>query len=62
MLANPEAADSLDGVHRWWLQPGLRDEAPERVEEALRLLVTEGVLRQVLQEDGRVIYSSGRKP
>jgi hypothetical protein len=61
MRANPDAADSLAGVHRWWLPPGLRDEAPQRVEDAVGVLVAEGVLRQVLQEDGRVIYSSGRK-
>ena len=60
--AHPDAADSIDGIHRWWLVPALRDEAPQRVEAAVAQLVRERVLRQVVQEDGRVIYSSGQKP
>jgi hypothetical protein len=60
--AHPEAADSIDGIHRWWLLPALRDEAPELVEAAVAQLVEEGVLRRVALEDGRVIYWSGRKP
>ena len=59
---HPDAADSIDGIHRWWLVPALRDEAPRRVEAAVAQLVRERVLRQVVQEDGRVIYSSGQKP
>ena len=61
VLAHPDAADSIDGIHRWWLAPALRDEAPRRVEAAVAQLVREGVLRQVVQEDGRLIYSSGQK-
>ena len=57
----PDAADSIDGIHRWWLPPELRDESPTLVETAVARLVDEGVLRRVVQEDGRVIYSSGRK-
>lgn len=57
----PDAADSIEGMRRWWLSPFLRDEAPEFVEAAVALLVNDGVLRQVVLEDGRVIYSSGRK-
>lgn len=59
---HPEAADSVDGIHRWWLEPALRDESPHRVDTAVGRLVAEGVLRRVVQEDGRVIYSSGQKP
>lgn len=58
----PDAADSIDGVHRWWLLPRLHEEPLELVELAVAYLVHEGVLRAIVQEDGRVIYSSGRKP
>jgi hypothetical protein len=62
VLDHPDAADSIDGIHRWWLAPALRDEPPRRVEAAVAQLVRERVLHQVVQEDGRVIYSSGQKP
>lgn len=58
--SHPEAADSVDGIHRWWLDPALRDEARERVLDALERLVGEGVLRRVTLEDGQVIYSGAR--
>jgi hypothetical protein len=61
LLTHPDAADSVDGIHRWWLVPRLRDEGRELVESALRRLVAEGILRRIAREDGRVIYTSGRK-
>lgn len=61
IYSHPDAADSIDGVHRWWLLPLLHEEAREFVEAAVAQLVGEGVLREVVQEDGRVIYSKGRK-
>lgn len=57
---HPDAADSGDGIHRWWLVPGLRDETREHVAAALERLVEEGVLRRVTLEDGQVIYSGVR--
>ena len=58
----PEAADSIDGIRRWWLPAALLDESPVLVEAAVAELVADCSLRRVVQEDGRVIYSSGRKP
>jgi hypothetical protein len=60
VLEHPDAADSVEGIHRWWLAPVLRDEAREHVETALDRLVDEGVLRRVTLEDGQVIYSGAR--
>jgi len=60
--AHPDAADTIDGIRRWWLLPVLQDESRELVADALESLVQEGVMRQVTQEDGRVIYSSARRP
>ena len=58
----PDAADSIEGIHRWWLPSSLHDESPALVEAAVAQLLDEGRLRRVVQEDGGVIYSSGRKP
>ena len=58
IVLHPDAADSIDGIHHWWLPPSLHGEAPAWVEAAVARLVADGVLRQVTQEDGRVIYSS----
>jgi hypothetical protein len=60
--AHPDAADTIDGIHRWWLLPTLQDESRQLVADALDSLVQEGVMRQVTLEDGRVIYSSARRP
>jgi hypothetical protein len=56
VIAHPDAADTLDGIHRWWLLPTLHEESILRVEEAVEQLVAEGVLRSISREDGRVIY------
>jgi len=55
--AHPMAADSADGVHRWWMgaqhaRPGL-----DVVESALELLVERRVLRRLPLGDGTVLYS-----
>lgn len=53
---HPTAADTVDGIARWWLgaqgQPVLI-----HVEAALELLVARGVLDRSVLPDRRVIYS-----
>ena len=56
VIAHPDAADTVEGIHRWWLLPTLHEESIMRVEEAVEQLVSEGVLRSISPEDGRVIY------
>jgi hypothetical protein len=58
---HPEAADSADGIQRWWLPPPLREEPLALVERAVERLVSEGVTRRVVLEDGRVIYANVRR-
>ena len=55
--ANPDAADSAEGIRRWWLPPALAEESPETVEEALDRLVTAGVIQRRPLPDGRVLYA-----
>jgi len=54
---SPDAADSADGIRRWWLPPGLAQEPPEAIEDALERLVAAGVIRRQPLPDGRVLYA-----
>jgi hypothetical protein len=61
VVTHPGAADSIDGIHRWWLLPTLYEESARLVKIAVAQLVSDGTLRQVVMEDGRVIYSGARR-
>ena len=54
---NPDAADSAEGIRRWWLPPALAEESPGTVEEALDRLVAAGVITRRPMPDGRVLYA-----
>jgi hypothetical protein len=56
LRSHPDAADSAEGVARWWL-PSMNVAAsvPE-VEAALEHLLTLGLVRKRTLADGRVIY------
>jgi hypothetical protein len=55
---HPSAADTIDGVRRWWLAdfPCTRPD----VERALQELVDEGELTARILADGSILYS--RRP
>ena len=56
LAAYPQAADSAEGVARWWLAgQGVVATEPE-VESALDLLVQQQRLRRVLLADGNTLY------
>lgn len=53
---HPDAADSADGIARWWL-PSMNVVANVlEVEAALEQLLTLGLVRKQTLADGRVIY------
>lgn len=54
---HPQAADSADGVTRWWLARDGSAPSPSDVEEALATMVERGLLRRVELPDGTVLYS-----
>ena len=58
---NPTAADTPEGIARWWLD---RLEPPEmsRVEAALELLIGRGVLASRMLPDGKLIYACATRP
>ena len=55
--AHPLAADSADGVARWWLGPPHSNVTVEQVERALNLLVSRRALRRLRLMDGSILYS-----
>ncbi len=62
---NPQAADGIEGIMRWWLQEEHRGANRERVRAALALLETSGTVRRTTLKDGHEIYSrspAGQRP
>ncbi len=58
---HPNAADTLEGVRRWWLGASLPDARPELVEQALLLLVAEGSVYRRTLTDGTVLFFAAGK-
>lgn len=56
----PQAADSADGVARWWLTPRGVNAGVHEVEHVLAEMVHEHRLRCVRLADGTVLYSKVR--
>ena len=59
VAGHPHAADSLDGVTRWWLGDDGRFGA-DAVERGLERLVEAGHLRRERLADGRCLYAAAR--
>lgn len=62
IATNPDAADTVEGIARWWLMLADVEAALTRVEAALDLLVRRGVMSRQLLPDGNCVYSCIRKP
>jgi len=60
LTMHPDAADSAEGIQRWWVLPQLGEEPLALVEVALRRLARAGKARRVVLEDGRVVYGAVR--
>jgi len=56
LVNHPQAADSVDGVSRWWLARNGAAPPQADVERALATLVERGLLRRVELPDGTVLY------
>src|SRR5215510_11413824 len=55
LQANPDAADSIEGIIDWWL-PMRFHTARADIERALRGLVSKGVIEEVDCGAGRLLY------
>ena len=60
LAAHPFAADSADGVARWWLGASFANVPSGQVQQALDLLVERGALRRLKLMDGTFLYSQAR--
>lgn len=56
--SHPSAADTVEGIARWWLA-GTEQPSLSRVEAALDLLVRRAVVARYPLPDGRFIYQRG---
>ncbi len=54
VAANPEAADTVEGIARWWFPAAI---SPEAMKAAVRLLADEGTLVRRVAHDGTVVYA-----
>jgi hypothetical protein len=62
LVQHPAAADSAEGVRRWWLLRQRFDEASEQVQLALDHLEATGQVRKQILPDGTVIYGALDSP
>lgn len=58
---HPNAADSMQGIQRWWLT-GPQSECPAlMVQQALDRLIGEGVVERRRLPDGQALYAATRR-
>lgn len=61
LAKHPHAADSLEGIRRWWLMRQRYEESAQQVQEALEQLLREGIVTKRVLSDGQVLYT-GQPP
>ncbi|MFH0344346.1 MAG: hypothetical protein ACHBNF_20005 [Chromatiales bacterium] len=57
LAIHPHAADSAEGIHRWWLGSGSQEESLDGVRAALEWLTACGRITRRVLPDGGVVYS-----
>jgi hypothetical protein len=60
LVEHPDAADTLDGIRRWWLTRQRYEDATVLVQRAVELLVREGAAVGRKMPDGNIVYGSTR--
>ena len=61
MQTYPDAADSLNGIGRWWLSSTYDAEDMKKVECVLEQLITDGLVKKVVLVDKTVLYKRQEK-
>ena len=59
LFNHPNAADTLDGIARWWLTRQRYEEATTLVKKALGNLIARGVVAQSRNVNDQHIFSKG---
>ena len=57
LQARPQAADSVEGIAKWWLSRQRFEESYDHVQQALDFLIARGRIRKRMNTDGTNIYS-----
>lgn len=60
LSSHPNALDSIEGIHRWWLLKQQMEEASAVVQAAIDYLVSCGEVEQI-ESNGRTLYASARR-
>ena len=60
LTAQPTAADSIEGISRWWVAPRIGDHSPAAIRRALEDLERRGVVERRPVQDGVVIWGAPR--
>lgn len=55
---NPRAADTLDGIHNWWLRDVRRRGTPDETQQAVDLLVARGVMHRIPLAGPAQVYAA----
>lgn len=53
---HPGAADTLEGIVRWWLGQARIDISVEQVHEALEELIHQEIIKTETQKDGNILF------
>lgn len=56
LRSHPHAADSLEGIAKWWLARQRYEDSNERVGRALKYLIESGEVQRKRLPDGGVVY------
>jgi Fe2+ or Zn2+ uptake regulation protein len=59
---HPHAADTLEGVAKWWFPPASQPQSLEQVAKVLESLVDQGIVKETSMAVGKIIYSAARNP
>lgn len=62
LAMNPGAADSVEGIWRWWLPPSFAHARRATVEQALARLVADGAMHERLLPDSSRLYEAAVRP
>jgi hypothetical protein len=60
VIEHPQAADTREGIHMWWLAGERGGESLEDVQAALDYLVEAKCLSRIVLADGTIIYTRGK--
>ena len=60
LLSHPDAADTIEGITKWWLTSQRYEETKTLVKKALNNLISRGLIIQSTNADGTIIYSKSK--